>query len=178
MKKILAISTSLHVKSNSEILLDAFVKGAKESGNDVEKISLKGKNISFCKGCCVCQKTLKCVIKDDAVDIVEKMKNADVILWASPLYYYDVSGQMKTLIDRANCLYISDYKFREVYLIMSAAENEKNTFDRALSSVKGWLECLNKAKLVNTLLAGGLENPNQAKDSEYEKLAYEMGKNV
>ncbi len=72
-KNILVISTSLRNNSNSEILADSFIEGAKSVGNNVEKITLKDKNIAFCKGCLACQKTKKCVINNDAIEIADKM---------------------------------------------------------------------------------------------------------
>lgn len=84
------------------MLADQFVEGARSAGNDVEKISLAGKEIQFCKGCFACQKLGSCIIKDDVNDILAKVLEADVICWATPIYYYEMSGQMKTLIDRLN----------------------------------------------------------------------------
>lgn len=123
-KKICVIKTSLRLNSNSDQLADAFIQSAKESGNDVIEISLKDKKIAFCKGCLSCQKLGHCVINDDANIITEKIKQADVIVWATPIYYYEMSGQMKVMIDRANSLYTSNYQFRDVYLLSTAAENE------------------------------------------------------
>ncbi|WP_370773157.1 flavodoxin family protein [Faecalibacillus intestinalis] len=123
-KKICVIKTSLRLNSNSDQLADAFIQSAKESGNDVIEISLKDKKIAFCKGCLSCQKLGHCVIDDDANIITEKIKQADVVVWATPIYYYEMSGQMKVMIDRANSLYTSNYQFRDVYLLSTAAENE------------------------------------------------------
>ena len=89
MKKVIVISTSLRAGSNSDMLADRFIDGAKSAGNDVEKISLVGKNIQFCKGCFGCQKLGRCVIKDDVNDIMAKVLKADVICWATPIYYYE-----------------------------------------------------------------------------------------
>lgn len=80
MKTVLIISTSPRKGGNSEILADAFAKGAREAGHQAEKICLYDKSISFCKGCLVCQKTQRCVIRDDADVIARKMKNADVLV--------------------------------------------------------------------------------------------------
>ncbi len=131
-KKVLIISTSIRPNSNSEILANAFADGARTSGNEVELISLKNKTIDFCKGCFACQKLGHCVIKDDANAITEKMLNADVIVWATPIYYYEMSGQMKTMIDRANPLFTLDYRFRDVYLLTTAAEDEAYVDEGAL----------------------------------------------
>ena len=70
MSSVLVISTSLRAKSNSDILTESLIKGAQDAGHEVEHISLKGKELKFCIGCLVCQKTQKCVLKDDAVWIV------------------------------------------------------------------------------------------------------------
>ena len=113
MKKVIVISTSLRRGSNSDMLADQFVEGAKAAGNEVEKISLVGKNILFCKGCLGCQKLGRCVINDDVNDIMAKVLKADVVCWATPIYYYEMSGQMKTLIDRMNAMYEQDYAFRK-----------------------------------------------------------------
>ena len=117
MKNILIISTSLRTGSNSDLLADAFAQGAREAGHAVEKLSLRDKTIQFCKGCLACQKTQRCVIHDDANSIVQKMKDAQVLVFATPIYYYEMCGQMKTLLDRANPLFSSDYAFRHVYLL-------------------------------------------------------------
>ena len=95
-----------------------------------------------------CQKTQKCVIKDDAAAIVEKMKNADVLVFATPIYYYEMSGQLKTLLDRANPLYTSDYAFREVYLLTTAAEDEISVPEKATSGLMGWIDCLKRQNLL------------------------------
>lgn len=71
-KNILVISASLRNGSNSDMLADEFMRGALESGNKAEKITLRGKSINFCKGCLACQKTGKCVIKDDMAEILPK----------------------------------------------------------------------------------------------------------
>ena len=84
MKKVIVISTSLRHGSNSDMLADQFMEGAKAAGNEVEKISLVGKNIQFCKGCLGCQKLGRCVINDDVNDIMAKALKADVICWATP----------------------------------------------------------------------------------------------
>ena len=179
MKKVLIISTSLRAGSNSEILAKEVAKGAKEKGNEVELVSLKNKKIEFCKGCFACQKLGKCIIKDDAVEITEKMKNSDIIVWATPVYYYEMSGQMKTVIDRANSLFSSDYKFREVYLITTSAEDSKQAKECVLAGVQGWIDCFDNVKLKKTLSGGGAEGPNDAKNMpKLLKQAYEMGKKI
>ncbi|MBR6939407.1 MAG: flavodoxin family protein, partial [Clostridia bacterium] len=124
MSKVVVITTSLRAKSNSDILAARLAEGAKDAGHSVECISLKGKEIKYCIGCLTCQKTQKCVIKDDVAEIAEKIKNAETVVFVTPIYYYEMSGQMKTLLDRLNPLYPTDYKFRNIYMLSTAAESE------------------------------------------------------
>lgn len=126
-KKILILSASLRAGSNSEALANAFADGARAAGHTVEIVSLRGKQIAFCRGCLACQTLGKCVIDDDAVAITEKMQHADVIVFATPIYYYEMSGQLKTMLDRANALFPLDYAFRDIYLLASATEDEPDT---------------------------------------------------
>ncbi len=130
-KKVLIISTSLRGGINSDILANECAKGAKEVGHDVELLSLKGKDIKYCIGCLSCQRNGMCVLKDDVADIMAKVKDAEVIVYATPIYYYEMCGQMKTLLDRLNPLYSTDYSFRDIYMIATAAENDESAFEKA-----------------------------------------------
>lgn len=177
-KDVLIISTSLRKNSNSNALADAFMDGAKEAGNKVEKISLAGKTINFCKGCLTCQKTQQCVIKDDAAAIAERMLHADVLVFATPIYYYEMSGQMKTLLDRANPLFPSDYAFRDVYMLTTAADNEPNAPEKAVNGLQGWIDCFGKAKLVGTVFAGGVNEAGEIRGHRGLDEAYKMGLKV
>lgn len=187
MKKIIVISTSLRRGSNSDILADQFIEGAKAAGNDVEKISLAGKTIQFCKGCFGCQKAAskqeqsqagRCVINDDVNDIMEKVMKADVICWATPIYYYEMSGQMKTLIDRMNGMYDQDYRFRDVYLLTTAAENEAETPKRAETGLTGWIDCYPKSRLAGTLFCGGVNDAREIEGNPKLQEAYQLGQHV
>ena len=176
MSNVLVISTSLRAKSNSDILAGRLIAGAREAGHQVEHISLKGKTIKFCIGCLACQKTQKCVLKDDAAEIAEKVKNADTLVFVTPIYYYEMSGQMKTLLDRMNPLYPSDYKFRQVYMLATAAEIEGSTPEKAVNGLQGWVDCFEKAELADTLFCGGINDPGEAsgKTAELEE-AFQFG---
>lgn len=179
MKKVLIISTSLRNNANSEILARETERGAKDAGHDVEFVTLKDKEIKFCIGCLACHKHGKCVINDDANEITAKMKNADIIVWATPVYYYEMSGQMKTMIDRANSLYGTDYKFREVYLITTAADSSKGVVQSVINGVNGWIACFSGVKLCGFIDGVGLEAPDDVKGNQ--KLleeAYNMGRGI
>ena len=176
MSNVLVITTSLRAKSNSDILAERLIVGAQAAGHKVEQISLKGKTIRFCTGCFACQKTQKCVQRDDAVWIEERVKEADTLVFATPIYYYEMSGQMKTLLDRLNPLYGSDYRFRKVYLLSVAAEDEAYTPEKAVSGLQGWVDCFERAKLVGSLFCGGIDAPGEAaKRNEELREAYAFG---
>ncbi len=178
MKNIVVISTSLRVSSNSDLLAEEFLKGAKSAGHKVEKVELLGTQIAFCRGCFACSKLGQCVIDDDVNDIMKKVMHADVVVWATPIYYYEMSGQMKTLIDRMNAMYNLDYKFREVYLLTTAAEDEEFVPRRAEAGLTGWIDCYPKARLAGTLFCGGVNKPNEIKGNAKLKEAFDLGKSV
>ena len=178
MKKVIVISTSLRAGSNSDMLAEKFAEGAQASGNEVEKISLRGKEIKFCVGCLSCQRTGACVFDDDVPDIMEKVLHADVVCWATPIYYYEMSGQMKTLIDRMNAMYPKNYRFRDIYLLTTAAEAEEDTPRRAEIGLTGWIECFGKSSLKGHLFCGGVTDARDIDDNACLMQAYEMGKRV
>lgn len=174
-KKVLVISTSMRQGGNSDLLADQFLKGARVAGNQVEKISLYGKSINYCQGCLACQQTGKCIIRDDADVIVSKMKNAEVIVFATPVYYYGMSGQMKTLLDRANPLFNTQYEFREVYLLTAACDRNDSAMDGVIHGLKGWLSCFDKADLKGSICAVGVTNKGEIEGKESLNRAFEMG---
>ena len=178
MKKVLVISTSLRGVSNSHALAEAFAQGARQGGNEVELLTLHHKDIKFCIGCLSCVKTGKCVIPDDAPAITAKMHDADVLVFATPIYYYEMSGQMKTLLDRANPLYGSDYHFTDIYLLTSAAEDEEHVPSRAISGLEGWIECFDRAHLAGTVFAGGVTAPGEITGHPALAKALGMGQKV
>lgn len=177
-KKVLILSTSPRKNSNSEALALAFARGAEESGHSVETISLRGKDIRFCLGCFACQRTGTCVIRDDMAPFVTKMEAADVLVFATPIYYYEMSGQMKTLLDRANPLFPKDYRFRDVYFLSAAAENEPYVPDRAQSGLEGWIECFEKAHLAGSVFCGGVTAPGESAGHAALTDAFEMGRAI
>ena len=177
-KKILILSTSPRKGGNSDTLAEEFAKGAQEAGHEVEKIGLWDKTIGFCRGCLACQKTKRCVIHDDADIIAQKMQTADVIVFATPIYYYEMSGQMKTMLDRGNPLYSSDYAFREIYLLATAADADESAMDGAIKGLEGWIACFGKARLAGTVFGGGADAIGTIKGNPALMEAYEMGKTV
>lgn len=177
-KKVLIIGTSPRANGNSNRLAIEFEKGAKAKGNEVEIVYLCDKTINFCKGCLACQRLKKCVIDDDANEIANKMKESDVIVWATPVYYYCISGQMKTMIDRANPLFASDYKFKDVYLLAAAADSGDYTFKGTINALEGWTACFSGVQLKGVVTAEGVDSVGAIEGNQTLKEAYELGKSI
>ena len=177
-KQVLVISTSPRKGGNSDTLADAFAQGAREAGHRVEKITLHDKNIGFCKGCLTCVKAQRCIIHDDAEPIVQRMLTADVLVFATPIYYYGMCGQMKTLLDRSNPLYSADYRFRDVYLLAAAAEEDGHTVDGTVTGLQGWIDCFDKARLAGTVFAGGVTAVGEIRGHSALEQAHQMGRHV
>ncbi len=175
-KKILFISSSLRAGSNSERIARAVSDGAISAAHEAEFISLKDKNISFCRGCLKCQKQGKCILSDDMQELIEKVSRAHTLVLCTPIYYYEMSGLLKTFLDRCNPLYVRDYNFREVYLITASAEDSKTVYARAQSGIEGFVECFPNASFKGVFSGGGLTNPNEVKThEEILRRAYDFG---
>ena len=167
-KKVLIISSSPRKGGNSETLAAAFAEGAQAAGHQAETVYLREKQIGYCKGCFACHVLGHCVLKDDA----------DVLVFATPVYYYCVSGQLKTLLDRANPLYDSDYAFTKAYLLATAAEDAPETFDGTEKAVQGWVDCFPRCTLAGTVFAGGVNGVGEIAGHPALEQAYQMGKEV
>ena len=177
-KKVLIISSSPRKNGNSETLAASFAKGAQEAGHQVETVYLREKQYGFCKGCFACLKLGHCVIQDDAVEIAAKMHDADVLVFATPVYYYSVSGQLKTMLDRANPLFDTDYAFTKAYLLATAAEDGLETVEGAEKAVQGWVECFPRCQLVETVFAGGVNEVGEIIGHPALERAYQVGKEI
>lgn len=178
MKNVLIISASPRKNGNSDILCDRFAEGAKESGNKVENVFLAGKNIGYCRGCGVCNNTHKCVMKDDMAEILGKMVDADVIVLATPVYFYSVDGQMKTFIDRTVPRY-TEVTDKDFYFIMTAADPDKSNLKRTMETFRGFTEdCLEGAREAGIIYGVGAWEKGEIKNTPAYNEAYKMGKEV
>lgn len=152
------------------------MRGAAEAGHQVEKIFLKDKHINYCTGCSVCSMYGKpCPQKDDAAEVVEKMIAADVIVMATPVYFYTMSAQMKTLIDRCCARYL-EIKDKEFYFIIAAAEESVPMMERTIDGFRGFLDCLEEPKECGTIYGVGAWKVGEINDKPSMHEAYEMGK--
>ena len=177
-KKVLVLSSSPRRGGNSDTLCDEFMRGAMEAGNEVEKIFLRDKTINYCTGCSTCSRYNKpCPQKDDAAEILEKMIVADVIVMATPVYFYTMCGQMKIMIDRC-CARYTEITNKEFYFIIAAAENDKSMMERTIDGFRGFLDCLENPQEKGVIYGIGAWKVGEIKDTPYLQEAYEMGKLV
>ena len=107
-----------------------------------------------------------------------KVIKADVVCWATPIYYYEMSGQMKTLIDRMNAMYGRDYAFRDVYLLTTAADDDEQTPKRAETGLTGWIACYPESRLAGTVFCGGVNEPHAIEGNPKLQEAFELGNNI
>lgn len=178
MKHVLIISASPRKNGNSDILCDRFAQGAEEKGHKTEKLFLASKNIGYCMGCGVCNSTHQCVQMDDTAEILDKMVSADVIVLATPVYFYSMAGQMKTFIDRTVPRY-TEIKNKDFYFIMTAADTEKSNLTRTMEGFRGFTEdCLYGTKEAGIIYGTGAWQAGEIKSLGAYDEAYEMGRNI
>lgn len=177
MKKVLIITSSFRDNGNSNTLAEAFKEGAESAKNEVEIISLKQNHIAPCIGCYSCQIHGECFMKDKLNEILDKVIACDVLVFASPTYYYSVSGNLKNFIDRTFAKF-KKIKDKDFYYIGSSSDPSHKSIDGAVQTVKGFLVCVQNVNLKGVVYGTELADVGDAKYSKSLKEAYEMGKNV
>lgn len=177
-KKVLVFSASPRREGNSDLLCDAFIQGAQQAGNQVEKIFLRDKNIHLCNGCEVCfDNGGVCAQKDDMVEILDKMVATDVMVMATPVYFYTMNAQMKMLIDRVASRY-TEIKNKEFYFIATAADEHQQKLERTIEGFRGFTMCLDGSIEKGIIYGCGVLNKGEIKGKPAFKQAFEMGKAV
>lgn len=175
--KILAISASPRKGGNSDVLCDQFLKGASEVGNETEKIQLGNKNITPCVGCYGCRNGHGCVKKDDMKEILQKLIEADVIVLATPVYFYSMDAQMKMMIDRCLPRY-QEIKNKDFYYIITAADPEHSAADETIAGLRGYLRCLPGAKEKGIIYGTGTWEKGDVFQHPAMEEAYKTGKGI
>lgn len=178
LKNVLIISASPRRGGNSDLLCDRFMQGALESGHSVEKVFLKDRKINYCTGCGYCNTHPVCSQKDDMGEMIEKMLAADVIVFATPVYFYSMNGQMKTFIDRTTPRY-ADMKNKQFYFILTAADTDESNLHRTMEAFRGFTEdCLDGAVEAGVIYGVGAWHVGEIKNTPAYDQAYIMGKNI
>lgn len=191
MKKILVISCGGRPRGNTAQLTDAFIRGAEEAGNQVQRVSLLDTKVEPCLGCNVCRHGKPCVLKDGFGEIVPKIEWADALVFASPLYYWTISALMKAFIERLYGIAAYDpapplgryekYPDKDCALMMTAADNFFWTFQQAESYYRFALVHYLGFRDKGMLLAGGCGGSSgkaAIEKTDWLQKAYEFGKNI
>ena len=175
--KILIISSSPRKAGNSEVLCERFAKDAAEAGHEAETLLLRNMSVAPCRACYACMETHTCAIQDDMKEIFQKLKAADVIVLASPVYFYSITAQMKAVIDR--CLV--DHKClrnKKFYFIITAADQQHDAADGTLEALRGFLRCLPEAQEEGIIYGmGAWDKGDVYRHPAYEQ-AYQAGKEI
>ena len=191
MKKILVILGGGRANGNTSQLVNAFMKGTAEAGHQTELISLNKLQVNGCMGCNACRYGKPCVQKDDFNLLIPKIKEADLIVFASPLYFWTISSKLKAFIERFYCIAEKDenppfgryekYPVHDCALLMTSADNFFWTFEQAVSYYNFTLIKYIGFHSKGTLLAGGCGDTNgkpQISMTNHLKEAFEFGKKI
>lgn len=191
MKNILVIQGGGRPKGNTVQLMEHFAKGAQEAGHQIEIVSLLKNEVNGCIGCNACRHGKPCIQKDSFNNLVPKIKAADLIVFASPLYFWTISSKIKAFIERFYCLAEEDpnpplgryekYPVRDCALLVTAADNFFWTFEQVTSYYKFTLINYMGFNDKGMILAGGCGDTNgksQIDKTNHLKEAYEFGKNL
>lgn len=176
MKNVLILSGSPRKGGNSDLLCDEFMKGALEAGHRVEKIRVAEKKIACCRACYAC-KTGKCAIDDDMGEVLQKMIDADVLVLASPVYFYSIDAQLKAVIDRSVARWL-EVKDKELYYIMTAAEDTPAAMETTLACLRGYADCVEGARKMGVIRGTGVYQKGEIRSHPAMGEAYEMGRRV
>lgn len=177
-KRVLILSGSPRKGGNSDILCDQFMRGAEEAGHDVEKIWVQNKKVAPCLACYYCKDHAgECAIKDDMKEILEKMLVADVLVLSSPVYFYSISAQLKAVIDRTVARWL-EFKDKEFYYIMTAAEDTDTVMDCTLACMRGLAVCLEGSVEKGVIYGKGVYAKGEIANHPVLLQAYEMGRNI
>jgi multimeric flavodoxin WrbA len=167
---ILAFMGSPRFRGNVDTLLDAFIEGAKKENPDVKvkKINLAAKKITPCIECGECDKTGKCALKDDMTEIYDFIDEADVIVVASPIFFYNITAWTQALVERSQALWVRKYLLKTtditkrkkgIFLSIGATKGRK-LFDGVILVIKYFFDAIN-ADFTGALLFKGVEKKGE-----------------
>ncbi len=177
-KKVILVSSTPRKNGNSEVLAEEFARGAREAGNETEMIRVRDFDLKFCVGCLSCQSHDRCVLQDGMNELYERFQQADVLVFATPVYYYAVSGQLKTFLDRLNPLYPRENRFRDVYLLATCSDTEKAALEGAIKDIQGWIDCFEGVRLAGVVYGTGATAVGEIRRTCAPQEAYRLGSAV
>lgn len=174
--KIVVLNGSPRKHGNTEIMADAFIRGARESGHDVVKFDLGAMKIGACRACEYCfSHNGECVQKDDMTEVLAAVDTADMMVFASPIYWFAMSAQIKLAIDRFYARGMIGFHPTKAALLLDA--HSDGVFDSAVAQYKGINDYL-KWQDMGVITVSGMEKKGDIEKSPKLKEAYELGKNL
>lgn len=175
---IVILMGSPNKKGSTSILVEQFVKGAREAGHTCEVIDVCHANIHPCTGCVHCGYEGPCVQKDDVEVIRAKLLKSDMVVFATPLYYYGMSAQLKTMVDRF-CAYNSSLNSRHLKsALLTVAWNADDwTFDALTAHYKTLVRYI-RFRDMGMVLGYGCGTPSMTRNSNYPEEAYRLGRSI
>ncbi len=176
-KNVLILSGSPRRGGNSDLLCDEFARGAQQAGHAVEKLRVAELKIGYCRGCYACKKTGKCAIDDDMAQVLQKMIDADVLVLASPVYFYSIDAQLKALIDRTVARW-TEVHDKEFYYIVTAADEALASAETTLACFRGYADCVEGAREMGVICGMGAYEKGEIRQKPALREAYEMGQRV
>lgn len=176
--KITVITSSAHRHGTSAMMADAFIKGAAEAGHDIFRFDAAFKDIHPCIGCGKCQSGEgKCVFKDDMQELNPELLAADLIVLVSPIYFFDVNGQMKVTIDRFFANNMALYNMTKKFALITTMSDPAFAAEGANTSFK-LIADLYKWEIVGIINAENSGNVAALEKTDFVQQAYEFGKNL
>ena len=178
MSKILVLIGSPRKGGNTDLLARAFAEGASEK-HEVEVIRVADYKIDPCIGCnaCFAKEDHSCFQKDDMAKIYEKLKQADTLVIASPVYFYGLSAQLKALVDRLHNPIRNEFHFKKLGLILVGADTLPALFDPILLQYKMTMEYFH-LESIGTVLVRGAANKGDVQKTDGLKQAHELGEKL
>lgn len=178
MKNVLILSGSPRKNGNSDLLCDEFARGATKAGHKVEKLRVAEKNIGYCRACYYCRDHKgECILKDDMAEVMQKIIDCDVLVLASPVYFYSIDAQLKAVIDRTVARW-TEVKNKELYYIVTAADGENESAETTLVCFRGYADCIDGAEEKGVVYGMGVYEKGEVKNTAAMKEAYDLGMGI
>ena len=175
--KILVITGSPRKNGNSNTLADNFIKGAEEVGHSVVRFDAAFKNVHPCVACNKCGMNGECVFKDDFEFVKANIVDADCVVFATPMYYFGISAQIKAVIDRFYAINGKIHVSKKSVLLMTYADTSEREAQPIISHYETLLRYLGWTD-AGKVIASGVWTAGDVNHTPYPQKAYELGKNI
>lgn len=175
--KILVITGSPRRNGNSNTLADYFIKGAEEAGHNVVRFDSAFKNVHPCIACDKCGSSGECVFKDDFEFVKNHIVDADAVVFATPMYYFGISAQIKTVIDRFYSINGQITHPKKAVLLMSYADTSSKEAEPIISHYETMIRYLSWTD-AGKVIASGVWVAGSVKTTKYPEQAYNLGKSL